>query len=76
MGWSGVPEEMNIINPRYLNGLSLGGKNVGRPSFTGGGRQFRITTGVNPFKPRRGAQHFYVPRTFVPNSIANPLKVN
>jgi RHS repeat-associated protein len=68
IGWSGVPEEMNFVNPRYINGLKMDGSLIGRSSFTGGGRQFRLTAGV---VGNKGSKHLYIPRTFVPDAIAN-----
>lgn len=76
IGWSGGQEEMRFTRPRFNNGgLNLRTFKTSNPTFTGGGRQFRMTIGVNRRFPNRGNLHLYVPRTFVPNSVANPFIV-
>lgn len=69
VGWSGVNQEMNIKNARYLNGLILPAKVMKRSSFTGGGKQLRITIGKGT--GQQGRWHFYIPRTFLPDSLGN-----
>jgi RHS repeat-associated protein len=39
----------------------------------GGGMQLRLGIGVNKLKPNQAWIHFYLPGTFVPNNIANPI---
>jgi RHS repeat-associated protein len=71
VGWSGGKQEMGLFRPRYLSETGLG---IGRkPSFFGGGAQFRI--GLGRGSGRSSLYHFDIPRTFVPNSIANPFKI-
>lgn len=58
IGWSSTSTEMGMITPTNIK------------IFNDGGQQFRITFGR---LGNQGFRHLYVPRTFVPNSVANPL---
>ena len=41
-------------------------------SKNGGGMQLRIGIGISPTKSNQALFHFYIPKTFVPNSFSNP----
>jgi len=41
-------------------------------SENGGGMQLRIGIGSKTTNPNQALFHMYVPKTFVPNSFANP----
>lgn len=47
----------------------MGWSNVAK---NGGGMQMRIGIGSKAANPNQALFHIYVPKTFVPNSFANP----
>ena len=53
--------------------FKMGWSNVAK---NGGGMQMRIGIGSKAANPNQALFHMYVPKTFVPNSFANPSMGN